>query len=161
MHGFVGRERELAALRRMVERVAAGGRAGRPGRALLVRGRRRVGKSRLVEEFLDRSGLPHVYFTASALTSVAADLEMFVEAGRTSSLPDADRFTGQAPRTWDAALSLLSSAVPADRPSVVVLDELPYLVANDPAWKALSRRSSTGSCRAARCCSSASVRTSR
>jgi hypothetical protein len=132
MHGFVGRERELAALGRMVDRIARGGRAGRPGRALLVRGRRRVGKSRLVEEFLDRSGLPHLYFTAFALPSTGADLDMFVEAGRTSSLPRSDRFDGQAPRTWDAALTLLASAVPEDRPSVVVLDELPYLIANDP-----------------------------
>lgn len=131
MHGFVGRERELSALDRVVRRVTRGGRAGRPGRAVLVRGRRRVGKSRLIEEFIDRSGLPHLYFTASALTSTADDLAMFVEAGRRSSLPGASVFDGQAPRSWDAALTLLASAVPQDVPSVVVLDELPYLIRND------------------------------
>lgn len=131
MHGFVGRERELSALDRVVRRVTRGGRAGRPGRAVLVRGRRRVGKSRLIEEFIDRSGLPHLYFTASALTSTADDLAMFVEAGRRSSLPGASVFDGQAPRSWDAALTLLASAVPQDVPSVVVLDELSYLIRND------------------------------
>jgi len=135
MDGFVGRQTELAALDRMLARVAAGGRAGRPGRALLVRGRRRVGKSRLVEEFVERSGLPHLYFTASALTSSSADVQMFVEAGRTSSLPGADLFAGQSPQGWDAALNLLARALPTDRPSVVILDEMPYLIENDHGFE--------------------------
>lgn len=35
------------------------------GRFVLVRGRRRVGKSRLITEFLARSDVPSVYFTAT------------------------------------------------------------------------------------------------
>lgn len=132
MDSFVGRRRELASLSRMLERVAAGGRAGRPGRALLMRGRRRVGKSRLVEEFVTRADVPHLYFTASAQPSLATDLELFVAAAGSSDLPGAATFAGQQPQTWDAALHLLVGALPADRPSVVVLDELPYLIANDP-----------------------------
>lgn len=64
MNGFVGRRRELGLLEDLLRPVRTGGRGGRPGRAVLIRGRRRVGKSRLVEEFLERSGLPHVFFTA-------------------------------------------------------------------------------------------------
>lgn len=135
MTQFVGRDRELATLAKMLQRVEAGGRAGRPGRALLMRGRRRVGKSRLVEEFVERAGVPHVYFTASAQPSVATDLHLFVEAGSTSDLPGASVFHDQAPQTWDAALQLLARAVPADQPSVVVLDEMPYLIANDPGFE--------------------------
>jgi hypothetical protein len=135
VHGFVGRHRELASLDRMLSRVAAGGRAGRPGRALLMRGRRRVGKSRLVEEFVERAGVPYLFFTASAQSSAAADLRLFVEAGSSSNLPGAVGFGGQAPQTWDAALQLLASAVPPDQPSVVVLDEMPYLIANDPGFE--------------------------
>jgi AAA+ ATPase superfamily predicted ATPase len=129
---FVGRHRELASLDRVLARVERGGLAGRPGRAVLVRGRRRVGKSRLVEEFIDRRGLPHVFFTASAQPSVAADLREFVAAARASTLPGATLFEDQTPHTWEAALMLLVAALPTDRPSVVVLDELPYLLANDP-----------------------------
>lgn len=129
---FVGRHRELAALARMLQRVRDGGRAGRPGRALLMRGRRRVGKSRLVEEFVERAGVPHLYFTASAQPSLTTDLQMFVSAARASDLPAATSFEGQTPQSWDAALHLLTAAVPADRPSIIVLDELPYLIANDP-----------------------------
>lgn len=133
--GFIGRARELALLRRMLDRVVAGGRAGRPGRALLMRGRRRVGKSRLVEEFVDRAGVPYVYFTASAQSSVGADLALFTQAVAGSDLPAAALFAGQSPRTWDAALGLLAGGLPVDRPSVVVLDEMPYLVTNDPGFE--------------------------
>ncbi|MGH3933278.1 MAG: AAA family ATPase, partial [Pseudonocardiaceae bacterium] len=135
MDGFVGRDRELATLERMLRRVAQGGRGGRPGRALLMRGRRRVGKSRLVEEFVERAGVPALYFTASAQPTVEADLRLFVEAALSSSLPDVAVFEEQTPRTWDAALRLLAAAVPTDQATVVVLDEMPYLIATDPGFE--------------------------
>lgn len=135
MVGFVGRKRELAALDRVLGRVEAGGRAGRPGRAVLMRGRRRVGKSRLVEEFVERVGLPYLFFTASAQPDMATDLRLFTEAATASTLPGASVFTEQAPGSWDAALRLLAQALPQDRPSVVVLDEMPYLIANDAGFE--------------------------
>ncbi|MCI4064546.1 ATP-binding protein [Micromonospora sp. R77] len=135
MDGFVGRTRELDLLNGMLGRVTRGGRAGRPGRALLMRGRRRVGKSRLVEEFVERADVPHLFFTASAQPTVAADLELFVSAAAGSTLPGAALFAGQAPQSWDAALALLAAALPSDRPSVVVLDEMPYLIATDPGFE--------------------------
>jgi AAA+ ATPase superfamily predicted ATPase len=135
MAGFVGRQRELATLNKMLQRAERGGRAGRPGRAVLMRGRRRVGKSRLVEEFVERQGVPSLYFTASAQPTVESDLRLFTQAALTSDLPGAATFAGQAPGTWDAALNLLVTALPTDRPSIVVLDEMPYLIANDPGFE--------------------------
>jgi AAA+ ATPase superfamily predicted ATPase len=135
MDGFVGRRRELATLSEMLRRVQQGGRAGRPGRAVLMRGRRRVGKSRLVEEFVERAGVPYLYFTASARATVQAELRLFVAAVAESSLPAAELFGGQQPRTWDAALHLLATTLPADRPSVVVLDEMPYLIQTDHGFE--------------------------
>ncbi|MGP4112915.1 ATP-binding protein [Streptomyces sp. 4N509B] len=132
---FIGRERELAALTRMLGRVEDGGRGGRPGRAMLIRGRRRVGKSRLVEEFIERSGLPSLYFTASAPPTAAADLAMFTEALTACDLPGVAALGEQRPATWDAALHLLALALPEDRPTVVVLDEMPYLIRNDPGFE--------------------------
>src|SRR5690242_6636238 len=102
MESFIGRDRELAALGRLLQRVRRGGRAGRPGRAILIRGRRRVGKSRLVEEFIERADVPHVFFTASAQPTVEADLRLFAEAVLTSDLPAAALFRDQTPHTWDA-----------------------------------------------------------
>ena len=135
MNGFIGRRTELGLLNDMLHPVKTGGRGGRPGRAVLIRGRRRVGKSRLVEEFLERAELPHVFFTAVG-GSREEDLAGFVAEVAASSLPDAARFADfTAPQTWDAALSLLASALPTDTPSVVVLDEMPYLVREDPAFE--------------------------
>jgi uncharacterized protein len=133
--GFIGRDRELAILDRMLHRVEAGGRAGRPGRAVLMRGRRRVGKSRLAEEFVDRAGVPYLFFTASAQPDAQADLGLFIQAAASSNLPAATMFRDQRPETWDAAMGLLASALPTDRPSVVIIDEMPYLVANDAGFE--------------------------
>jgi len=135
MVGFIGRERELAVLDGALDKVRAGGRTGRPGRALLVRGRRRVGKSRLAEEFVERARVPHLFFTASAQSSRELDLGLFVEAAAGSDLPGAEVFRHQAPASWDAALRLLAAALPADQPSIVVLDEIPYLIANDAGFE--------------------------
>src|SRR5215468_267044 len=135
MVGFIGRDRELAMLDRALGRVRAGGRAGRPGRAILMRGRRRVGKSRLAEEFIERAGRPYLFFTASAQPGIEADLRLFAEAGASSDLPGAGVFRDQTPGSWDAALRLLAAALPQDQPSVVVLDEMPYLIANDPGFE--------------------------
>lgn len=135
MDAFIGRQREIGLLERFVDRVRAGGRAGRPGRAVLMRGRRRVGKSRLAEEFVERSGLPYLYFTASAQRSTELDLRGFVAAGAASTLPAATRFAGQHPHDWDAALSLLAATLPDDGPSIVVIDEMPYLIANDSGFE--------------------------
>lgn len=135
MSGFIGRERELATLDRLLGRVKAGGRAGRPGRAVLIRGRRRVGKSRLAEEFVERAGVPHVFFTASAQSSTHLDLSLFAEAVANSDLPHAGLFRDQTLSSWDAALSLLAAAMPEDQPCVVVMDEMPYLINNDQGFE--------------------------
>ncbi|WP_078876853.1 DUF234 domain-containing protein [Streptomyces sp. 150FB] len=135
MDAFIGRAREIAALDRMVHRMAQGGPGGRPGKAVLIRGRRRVGKSRLVEEFIDRAGLLSVFFTASAQSTAEADLRLFMEAVTASDVPEAQALDGQVPQNWAAAFRLLVSVLPGDRPSVVVLDEMPYLIKNDPGFE--------------------------
>ncbi|WP_206308277.1 ATP-binding protein [Streptomyces sp. A1277] len=61
---FTGRGRELRILGSWLERVASGA-GGSAGQALVVKGRRRVGKTRLVQEFCARSGRPYVFFQAT------------------------------------------------------------------------------------------------
>lgn len=133
--GFVGRQHELAQLGDLLNLVRSGGRTGRPGRAVLIRGRRRVGKSRLVEEFAQRSSLPHVFFTAAGV-SREEELASFAAEVTASDLPEAANFAGFAtPQTWDAALTLLAGILPSDQPSMVVFDEMPYLAAEDPGFE--------------------------
>ncbi len=64
MRGFYGRRQELARLDADLEAIRSDGR----GRLITVRGRRRVGKSWLIEEFIERSKAPHVFFAASRQT---------------------------------------------------------------------------------------------
>ncbi len=130
---FVGREEQLRQLDRQLALVRAGG-ADRPGKALLVRGRRRVGKSRLVEEFIDRSGVPSVYFTAS-MQRPDEELRLFAAEVAASNMPGADTFRDVAPESWEAALRLLATIVPTDSPSILVIDELPYLTGADQAFE--------------------------
>ncbi|GAA3527450.1 ATP-binding protein [Nonomuraea rosea] len=127
MDGFIGRDRELEALHRYFARVGAG---DRPGRAILMRGRRRVGKSRLAEEFIHRSGVPSLFFTA-AQEPLSDQIGRFIADAAASDLPDASLFEEETPNSWDSALRLLSQAVPQDSPSIVVLDELPFMIAED------------------------------
>jgi len=128
---FVGRSRELQELDRQLAAVRAGRRAGR-GVAVLVRGRRRVGKSRLVEEFARRSGLDVVHFQAARYAPAAQEYDEIVRAVVDSGLPDAALAADSRPATLTAALTLLSAALPDDRPTIVVLDELPWLLEGVP-----------------------------
>ena len=130
---FVGRQEQLRQLDRQLALVRAGG-ADRPGKALLVRGRRRVGKSRLVEEFIDRSGVPSVYFTAS-MQRPNEELRLFTAEVAASSMPGAETFREVTPESWEAALRLLATIVPTNSPSIIVLDELPYLTAADQGFE--------------------------
>jgi uncharacterized protein len=139
--GFVGRQHELAQLGDLLDLVRTGGRTGRPGRAVLIRGRRRVGKSRLVEEFAQRAAIPHVFFTATGAPR-DEELASFATDVAASDLPEAARFAEFAvPQTWDAALALLAGILPTDQPSMVVLDEMPYLAREDPSFEGTLQKS--------------------
>ncbi len=134
MPGFVGRQEQLASLERLLKRVRSEAGGERSGRCVLVRGRRRVGKSRLVETFAERSGLPTTYFTASHQRT--NELELFAEEVLGSNLPGADLFAGVHLDSWDVALRLLGQALADDEPSIVIIDEFPYLVEHDSSVEA-------------------------
>lgn len=134
---FVGRTAELALLERELAVVRRGG--DRPGRCLLLRGRRRVGKSRLAEAFAERSDVPSLFFTAAG-GSPEADRAEFAREVLASDLPGRHLFDGVRLESWDAALRLLAAALPDDGPSVVVLDEVPYLTVADPGLEGVLQR---------------------
>jgi uncharacterized protein len=125
--GFVGRSRELALLGKRLDRVAGAG----SGVAVAIRGRRQVGKSRLAQEFCDRSGVPYFHFTATRGASPAEGVAAFTRELRESALPPEpalvpDLTTG----SWPDALRVLAATLP-ETPSIVVLDELPWLAEQD------------------------------
>lgn len=131
--GFVGRAAELDRLAAVLGRVGDPAR-DLPGVALMLRGRRRVGKSRLVEVFCERSGVPFVFFQANQGAAPAAGRAEFADAIRWSSLPGKDLFAeGSTWPSWSAFFRQLVAALPDEQPSIVVIDELPWLLESDEA----------------------------
>jgi AAA+ ATPase superfamily predicted ATPase len=128
---FVGRSTELALLTKRLEHVTRTG----AGLAVAVRGRRQVGKSRLVQELCDRAGLPYLYFTAVKGASVAESTAQFLADLTESGLAaDPGLLPGTPPVAgWGDMLRLLAGALP-DRPSIVVLDEVPWLTEQDETF---------------------------
>lgn len=138
MQTFFGRARELVILNQVLRTVETGDGAA-AGRCLLVRGRRRVGKSRLIEEFVERAGLPSLYFTATR-EGVPVQLERLRADAAESSLPQRDLLIDANPHDWDAAFRFLTAALPDDRPSAVVIDEVPYLMDEGYAFESVLQR---------------------
>ncbi|MFC6009722.1 ATP-binding protein [Nocardia lasii] len=134
---FIGRWRELRTLESALDGVRAGIGTSKPGRCLILRGRRRIGKSALVEEFTQLSEVPNVFYTSEIGSDPLAE---FSETVAHSSLPDAEIFSEALPANWTAALRQLAGILPDNQPSIVVLDELPYLMDESGAFESVLQR---------------------
>jgi uncharacterized protein len=127
MPGFVGRKSELALLNKRLARIAANG----AGNALVIRGRRQVGKSRLAQEFCDRAGVPYLFYTATKGASPVEAIAEFLAELSDSSVPrDRGLVLAEPTASWPDAFRVLAAVLP-DSPVVVVLDELPWLAEQD------------------------------
>src|ERR1039458_5244022 len=118
MMPFIGRTQELAILRTELGEVRAHG----GGRFVWVMGRRRVGKSRLVDAFVTGAQVPFIFFQAPRRSRVDA-LERFRTALESSTAPVAAQIRAGATFTnWPAALTLAASGATREHPVVIVLD---------------------------------------
>ncbi|MEU4345168.1 DUF234 domain-containing protein [Nocardia sp. NPDC023852] len=131
---FTGRATDLDLLGRQLSSVidATGSTCGR---AVIVTGRRRVGKSRLVQEFCDRSDRGYVVFQATRGRNPIAEREEFTATIAQSSLGGGDLISGFQAGDWNQALRSLAIAVPDDKPCIAVIDEVPWLVEQDPEFE--------------------------
>lgn len=129
MSTFVGRGADILSLERQLHEVRATGH----GRFVWLRGRRRVGKSRLVQEFCDGAGVPYCFYQAVQRPRDEA-LAEFADAVAESSLPSERVFHDAAYGSWAAALGAAATGATVDAPAVIVIDELPYLAEHDPAF---------------------------
>ncbi|MDR1386949.1 MAG: DUF234 domain-containing protein [Propionibacteriaceae bacterium] len=127
---FFGRRALLATLTEHKDAVAASGR----GRLLGLRGRRQVGKSTVVERFVELSDTPYVFVTGLYNATTRQQLDQATRALVESQnlLPDAE-VMAQTPATswrdWLGRLALTARSGPV----VAVLDEFPWLVRADPS----------------------------
>ncbi len=121
MPNFVNRERELAALERAVGEV--------PGLAV-VSGRRRVGKTALLDRF---AASRRSVFLPGTRAPVAEALRRLEGRLRVAAPPvPGDLLDLGHLDSWDAALGYLLARA-REEPLVVVLDEFPYLCEADPS----------------------------
>ncbi len=129
---FAGRHTELAKLSALLAEATT----TQTGRLVVIRGRRQVGKSTLVETFCSRSSAPSAYFTAAKRQPAAAALTLFGDVVARSSLGGstaaASGFTG-----WEQALDIATVGGAA---SIIVIDELPWLLEMDDAFEGLLQR---------------------
>ncbi|HUG85609.1 MAG TPA: ATP-binding protein [Euzebya sp.] len=125
---FWGRKSELARLHTELSRVRADG----VGRMLTIRGRRQVGKSRLLTEFVENVDVPHLFTTAVKNAAPAAQVAHAIRDAATSHhpLPHADLAFGVAPTGWADLFRMLTLAV-GDEPAVLVIDEFPWATDTD------------------------------
>ncbi len=123
---FINRSEEMARLGRLVER--------REGGLAVVYGRRRLGKTRLLLEWVERNaGL----YAVADLSSAEIQRRYFAEAVA-SRLPG---FADVEYRDWQVLLSRLASeAKRAGWRGPVVFDELPYLVLASPELPSVLQR---------------------
>lgn len=124
---FVGR---AADLKRLKEHLVSARRG--PGRLLSIRGRRQVGKSRLITQFIEDANVPHLFATGAQQANVAEDLARFREDIRKScTLPGRDKLLEADFPNWERALREVADALPSG-PAIVVLDEFPWMIQGDP-----------------------------
>ena len=124
---FIGRKEELQSLNSYWEKVVA------EGQFVILYGRRRVGKTELVKEFMkdkDRS-----YFLATK-TNASDQLQNFARQvfGDLGFKTEAEiNF-----RHWREFFNLLKDRLLAKpKKRLIILDEFPYLVSSDPAIPSL------------------------
>lgn len=128
---FIGRQRELARIADEQRRIGP-----REGRFIWIQGRRRIGKSRLVEEYLSRSGIRSAYYQAPRRAPDVA-LRRFAETVAESSAPAADMFAaGVSFDSWPGALRAAAEGASAAEPVALIIDELPYLIEKDEGFAA-------------------------
>ena len=120
---FIDRVRELARLRRALSRP--------DGALIVVYGRRRCGKSRLLQEALRDHR--HAYYLADLSDAVMQRRALSVEAQRV-----VPAFAAASYGDWAAVLETWRARAPRD--AWLVLDELPYLVQVSPALPSIIQR---------------------
>ncbi|MFD8247413.1 ATP-binding protein [Nocardia sp. NPDC059691] len=131
---FTGRSADLDLLTRQLNSVIEGAGTTR-GRGVIVTGRRRVGKSRLVQEFCDRSNHGYLVFQATRGRNPVAEREEFTATVAQSGFGRAELVSGLQAGDWNQALRSLAIALPDDAPCIAVIDEVPWLVEQDPEFE--------------------------
>ena len=131
---FYGRGAELAALDAELRRVGTSG----AGRLIAVRGRRQVGKSRLLERFAAQSGAPYGVIAGMKGAPVEVQMHRAVEtlSSAIRPLPGLAAVTAVTPGDWYDLLSRVRLAF-GEQPAILVIDEFPWAQETNPGLDGL------------------------
>jgi uncharacterized protein len=126
---FFNRTHEMAALKRAFTSKA------QPGQLLLLYGRRRLGKTFLLQRFF--AGAPgktpkrHCYYLADQTTAYAQRRALAQQL--LESFPDSGASPEDLAISWNALLRFVTQQAPAEGERIaLILDEFPYLVQQTP-----------------------------
>ncbi|WIY83092.1 ATP-binding protein [Propionimicrobium sp. PCR01-08-3] len=127
---FYGRSATISTLQDHLDAVTHSGQ----GRILAIHGRRQIGKSTAVEQFVRHCEAPYVFTVATQGAGVRTQLEDATLALTESlrPLPGADLTAELSVPGWREWLRITEEAA-RDHPIVVVLDEFPWAVEADPS----------------------------
>jgi hypothetical protein len=118
---FVDRQEELAFLNGLLQRKRPG-----PAQLVLLYGRRRIGKTELLQHWAAQSGVTYTYWAA---VKESATLQRNHLMAKLLEVPEE---AAPVHRSW-ASLWEAAAALLKDRRHILILDELPYEADADPA----------------------------
>ncbi|HEX9117239.1 MAG TPA: ATP-binding protein [Anaerolineae bacterium] len=124
MAEFTDRQREFRELDAILQEKGA--------HFVLVYGRRRVGKTTLLLNWVQRTGLPYLYWIARRETPDTCRQDLALALWRWAYPGEADL---QPPRfeLWSRLFEQMARMI-GDRPVVLIFDEFPYAVESDPSF---------------------------
>lgn len=124
MRPFVNRDVELAFLNKVATRRRPG-----PAQMILLYGRRRVGKTQLLHEWVQKQGLPYTYWVAEKEPAALQRRKLYAAVARLSE-NNAPNFSSWS-EVWAAIHQVLGPL--ESQKHILILDELPYAAESDPA----------------------------
>lgn len=119
---FVNRQAELSFFNQILRRERPG-----PGQLILLYGRRRVGKTALLRQWAEQSGLAYTYWVANKEPAALQRRSLF------AALLEMPEEQATAFDSWPALWQWLAPRLAGEGKRILILDEIPYASENDPA----------------------------
>lgn len=119
---FLGREKELESLKRLLDKQVAS--------LVACRGRRRIGKSTLFKEFARREKLGFISIEGLGPRKGQTNADQLKNFG--VRLAEQTRGRLVIPQTWSEAFDLLAKRIPKRGRQLVLLDEISWMGKHDP-----------------------------
>ncbi len=120
---FIGREQELKSLDRTYQQPQAA--------LLIMYGRRRVGKTRLLTHWLQSRGIDHALYWVAQPNSATAQLRQFSQALYACANPESAPLATFSYESWSQALEQVARLAETRR-FTLIIDEFTYLLGRTP-----------------------------